>query len=214
MVASRDFVVVVSGVPRSGTSLLMQMLVAGGLPVFVDSARPPDAHNPRGYFEFEPAKALAENAAWLPQAIGHAVKVVHTLVASLPEGFDYRLVLMRRDLAEVVASQDAMLAGSAPPGPSARRLAEIYAHQLAELEQWLDGRPGSSALEQVGPTANSTLSTDAILRTTAKPAKSPPTAQPATAAAGSACSAAACSTARSSSPASSSERRCCRRASA
>ena len=147
MVASRDFVVVVSGVPRSGPSLLMQMLAAGGLPVFVDSARPPDAHNPRGYFEFEPAKALAENAAWLPQATGHAVKVVHTLVAALPEGLDYRLVLVRRDLGEVVPSQDAMLAGSAPPGPSAQRLAEIYAHQLAELEQWLDGRPGSSVLE-------------------------------------------------------------------
>lgn len=146
MGASRDFVVVVSGVPRSGTSLLMQMLAAGGLPVCVDDARPPDTHNPRGYFEFEPAKALAKNTAWLPQATGHAVKVVHTLVPSLPEGLAYRLVLVRRDLQEVVASQDAMLAGSAPPGPSAQRLAEIYARQLAELERWLEGRPGFRVL--------------------------------------------------------------------
>jgi len=146
MVASDDFVVVVSGVPRSGTSLLMQMLAAGGLPVLVDRARPPDAHNPRGYFEFEPVKALAKNADWLPQAVGHAVKVVHSLVPALPEGFDYRLVLVRRELAQVVASQDAMLAGRAPPGPSAQRLAEIYARQLAELERWLGGRPGFRVL--------------------------------------------------------------------
>ena len=147
MVVSRDFIAVVSGVPRSGTSLLMQMLAAGGLPVLPDGARPPDAHNPRGYFEFEPAKALAMNADWLPRAVGRAVKVVHTLVTALPEGFDYRLVLVRRELAQVVASQDALLAGHAPPGPSAQRLAEIYARQLVELEHWLGGRPGFSVLE-------------------------------------------------------------------
>ncbi len=141
VVVSRDFIVVVSGVPRSGTSLVMQMLAAGGFPVLVDRVRRPDAHNPRGYFEFEPVKALARNSDWLSQAVGHAVKVVHRLVPDLPEGFQYRLVLVRRELAQVVASQEVMLAGRVPPGPSAERLAEIYECQLAELESWLAGRP-------------------------------------------------------------------------
>ena len=119
----------------------MQMLDAGGFPVLVDRVRRADAHNPRGYFEFEPVKALSRNADWLPRAVGHAVKVVHRLVPDLPEGFHYRLVLVRRELAQVVASQEAMLAGRVPPGPSAERLAEIYERQLAELVRWLAGRP-------------------------------------------------------------------------
>ena len=146
MGASRDFVVVVSGVPRSGTSLLMQMLAAGGLPVLSDEARGPDENNPRGYFEFEPVKALPNGADWLPRATGSAVKVIYTLVRSLPEICDYRVVLIRRDLAQVVASQEAMLAGRVPPGPAADRLAEIYARQLAELEHWLDARPAFAVL--------------------------------------------------------------------
>jgi len=146
MGASRDFVVVVSGVPRSGTSLVMQMLAAGGFPVLTDEMRRPDANNPRGYFEFEPVKALPEGADWLPRATGRAVKVIHTLVPSLPEICDYRVVLIRRDLAEVVASQEAMLAGRAPPGPAPGRLAEIYARQLVELEQWIAARPAFAAL--------------------------------------------------------------------
>ncbi|MBW2267978.1 MAG: sulfotransferase domain-containing protein [Deltaproteobacteria bacterium] len=135
-------VIVVSGVPRSGTSLVMQMLAAGGHPLLVDDARPADAHNPRGYFEYAPVKALARDASWVSRARGHAVKVIHVLVPHLPAGFDYRLILVRRDLRQVVASQDAMLAAGsgAPPGPEAARLAEIYASQLAELEAWLESR--------------------------------------------------------------------------
>lgn len=131
---------IVSGVPRSGTSLVMQMLAAGGYPVLVDEARPADAHNPRGYFEYAAVKSLERDATWLPQAVGRAVKVIHALVMHLPTGFDYRLILVRRDLRQVVASQDAMLAaaGAAPPAPDAARLAEIYGLQLARLDDWLD----------------------------------------------------------------------------
>ena len=69
-------VTVVAGVPRSGTSLLMQMLDAGGHPVLVDDERPPDAHNPRGYFEFAPAKALDRDASWLPRAEDERIEEV------------------------------------------------------------------------------------------------------------------------------------------
>jgi hypothetical protein len=132
---------VVSGVPRSGTSLVMQMLAAGGFPVLSDGARAPDAHNPRGYLEYQPVKRLREDASWLGAARGRAVKVVHSLVDALPEGFDYRLVLLRRDLEEVVASQDAMLDADAPPGLAPGRLRQVFCSQLVELERWLGSRP-------------------------------------------------------------------------
>lgn len=131
----------ISGVPRSGTSLVMQMLAAGGYPVLADELRPPDVHNPQGYLEYAPVKALRRDASWLPRARGHALKVVHALVSALPAGFAYRLVLVRRDLQEVVASQEAMLGDAAGPAPSPERLVEIYAAQLAELEAWLSGQP-------------------------------------------------------------------------
>ncbi len=131
----------VAGVPRSGTSLVMQMLAAGGVPVLTDEARPPDIHNPKGYLEFAPAKGLRRDASWLPDARGRAVKVVHALVSTLPVGFDYRLVLVRRDLREVVDSQQAMLprpvAGGLPP----ERLVEIFDTQLGELDAWLAQQP-------------------------------------------------------------------------
>ena len=136
-------ITIVSGVPRSGTSLLMQMLGAGGHPLLVDDARPADAHNPRGYFEYAPVKALARDSSWLGQAEGRALKVIHLLVSQLPDGFDYRVILVHRDLQQVVSSQDAMLASDrdASAAPTATRLAEIYAIQLAELDAWLESRP-------------------------------------------------------------------------
>ena len=138
----------VSGVPRSGTSLVMQMLAAGGLPVLADAARPADRHNLRGYQEYEPVKALRRDASWLPLARGRALKVIHALVTALPEGFDYRLVLVQRDLRQVVASQEAMLAGEgdAGPTPDPRRLVEIFEAQLGELDAWLDSRPDVQVL--------------------------------------------------------------------
>ena len=131
----------VSGVPRSGTSLVMHMLAAGGYPVLADETRPPDDHNPRGYLEYAPVKALRRDSSWLPEARGRAVKVIHALVSVLPEGCDYRLVLVRRDLHEVVASQEAMLPQPLEGGLGADRLVEIFASQLAELETWLAGQP-------------------------------------------------------------------------
>ena len=131
----------VSGVPRSGTSLVMQMLAAGGYPVLADESRPPDDHNPRGYLEYAPVKALRRDTSWLPEARGRAVKVIHALVSVLPEGCDYRLVLVRRDLHEVVASQEAMLPQPLEDGLGADRLVEIFAAQLTELETWLAAQP-------------------------------------------------------------------------
>src|SRR5512134_4034770 len=113
-------ITVVTGLPRAGTSLVMQMLVAGGVPILVDGARPADADNPRGYLEFAPVKRLREDASWLPRARGRAVKVVVPLVCDLPPSERYRVLLVERDVREVLASQRTMLAGRghAPDPPS------------------------------------------------------------------------------------------------
>ena len=137
------YVTVVSGVPRSGTSLMMQMLGAGGLALLVDGRRGPDPDNPRGYLEYEPVKRLRRDASWLGAAAGRAVKVVHALVSALPPDRDYRLILMRRDLREVAASQRAMLErrGAAADELPDERLVEILAAQLEGAERWARAQP-------------------------------------------------------------------------
>jgi hypothetical protein len=143
------FVTVVSGAPRSGTSLMMQMLGAGGMELLTDGARAADRDNPRGYFELEAARRLPADAEWLERAMGRAVKVVHVLVPRLPADRSYRILLMRRDWREVLASQRAMLErmGGVTEGPSEERLAEIFDAQLAEVERWVALRPRTELLE-------------------------------------------------------------------
>ncbi len=114
-----ECVVVVTGLPRSGTLMLMQMLPAGGWPVLADDARLADESNPRGYLEFEPVKRMAADASWIESARGKAVKIVSPLVRQLPgcEGSPpYLVVHMRRPVAEAAASQRAMLARDGRPG--------------------------------------------------------------------------------------------------
>jgi len=137
-------ITVVTGLPRSGTSLVMQMLAAGGMPVLCDDARPADADNPRGYFESAAVKASARDVSWLAEAEGRAVKVISHLLRHLPErgSGGYRVVLVRRNLTEVLASQRVMLRrrGLEPsPGEDAR-LAALFARELAELPARLDAR--------------------------------------------------------------------------
>ncbi|MBC8104166.1 MAG: alkaline phosphatase family protein [Cytophagales bacterium] len=102
-------VTIVSGLPRSGTSMMMQMLAAGGIDPYTDGQRTPDIDNLHGYFEHEQATRLASDARWLPEARGKAVKIVAPLLPRLPGTEYYRIVLMHRDIGEVIASQRAML---------------------------------------------------------------------------------------------------------
>jgi hypothetical protein len=101
-------ITIVSGLPRSGTSLMMQMLVAGGLTPLTDNRRAPDASNPRGYFEWEKAERLPREPDLIAEAGGRVIKIVSTLILSLPPCFSYRVIFMERDLLEVVASHQAM----------------------------------------------------------------------------------------------------------
>jgi len=104
-------VTVVSGLPRSGTSMAMKMLEAGGMELVTDGARQADEQNPNGYFELEAVKGLDKNedASWLSDARGKAVKIISHLLTWLPESYNYRVIFMERSLDEIIASQNKML---------------------------------------------------------------------------------------------------------
>jgi LPS sulfotransferase NodH len=144
----RDYVTVVSGAPRSGTSLMMRMLAAGGIPALTDGQRPPDAHNPHGYFEYSPVKRLAEDASWIEAASGQAVKIIYRLLAHLPPRMSYRIVFMERDLEEVFASQRDMLRaqGDAAASQESARLIQAFAAELRVARDWLARQPNMPML--------------------------------------------------------------------
>jgi hypothetical protein len=137
-------IIVVSGLPRSGTSMAMKMLEAGGVPLLTDEIRRADESNPRGYFEFERVKQLDKHGdlSWLPQARGKAVKIISMLLTWLPETYDYRVIFMQRNLDEVVASQDQMLVrrgefGDATVNDVTRR---DYAQHLENVNRFISNR--------------------------------------------------------------------------
>jgi hypothetical protein len=132
-------VVVVSGLPRSGTSMMMRMLEAGGLPTLTDGFRKPDPDNPYGYYEFEPGKNLEDDASWVPDARGKAVKIVSEDLYHLPADTRYKVIFMRRIIEEVVASQDEMRRRSGvtvSPEESKRYIGHCDRH-LRHIEAWL-----------------------------------------------------------------------------
>ena len=136
-------IVLVSGLPRSGTSMAMRMLAAGGLEAYTDGRREADSDNPQGYYEFEAVKQLKKDNSWVAAARGKALKVISHLLTYLPAGINYRVLFMRRSLDEVLASQAAMLQRSGKKAPSAADDAEmkaLFARHLLEIEQWLDGQ--------------------------------------------------------------------------
>lgn len=135
-------IIVVSGLPRSGTSLMMQLLRAGGIPVLTDDVRTADVSNPKGYFEYEKVKWLAADNTWLSQAHGHAIKVIAQLVPFLPRGLPYRMIFMDRDLDEVLQSQKSMITalGKPVPGESAD-LGPVFRRQLAAAQEFARSLP-------------------------------------------------------------------------
>ena len=137
-------IVVVSGLPRSGTSMMMRMLAAGGVPPLVDGIRAADISNPNGYFEFEPVKGLDKDGdlTWLPGARGRAVKIISFLLTYLPESYDYRVIFMHRALDEVLASQKSMLTRRGEPAPEGdeARTRDLYTAHLTQVERFLAGR--------------------------------------------------------------------------
>ena len=137
-------ITIVSGLPRSGTSMMMKMLEAGGIPPLTDKIRTPDEDNPKGYYEFERVKKLDKgDTAWLPEAQGKAVKVISALLKHLPDGYTYRVLFMRRKLEEVLASQKQMLIRRGEPTDrvSDEELAAMFRKHLRHIEAWAQARP-------------------------------------------------------------------------
>lgn len=136
--------IIVSGLPRSGTSLVMAMLAAGGVSAHTDGHRPADADNPNGYWELEAVKHLATDPSWLAAAAGRAVKIVVPLVRLLPTDPRHRfaVILLERDLDEVLASQAAMLERKGlKPVLAAAQMKPALARQWEESRQVLAHRP-------------------------------------------------------------------------
>jgi hypothetical protein len=157
---TRTAITIVSGLPRSGTSMMMRMLEAGGLPPLTDHLRAADSDNPQGYYEFERVKQLDRgDTAWLANAKGHAVKVISALLRHLPATYNYNVIFIERHMAEILASQHKMLVRRSAQQPTARNAAEaesdaiddeqmtaLFTKHLQEIRHWLGQQPHFSVL--------------------------------------------------------------------
>lgn len=143
-----DMITIVSGLPRSGTSMVMRMIDAGGIPALTDNIRKADQDNPRGYFEFEAVKKTKQDASWLASAGGKVVKMVYRLLYDLPADHRYRVVFTQRNLREVVASQDVMLGrrGRQADDLSPEKLIGLFEQQLREFDEWVRKQPNFKIL--------------------------------------------------------------------
>jgi hypothetical protein len=142
-------VVIVSGLPRSGTSMMMKMLEAGGQAILTDNLREADANNPKGYYEFERVKNMKDgDLAWMPDAVGKVVKIVTGLIAFLPPDYNYKVIFMRRDLNEILASQKKMLGrlGKEDDNIPDDKMAKVYEEHLKESRAWLFRQPNVETL--------------------------------------------------------------------
>ena len=141
-------ITIVSGLPRSGTSMMMKVLEAGGLEVFTDELRVADEDNPKGYYELEDVKALKDGKTdWVKDAPGKVVKVISSLLEYLPSTYHYKIVFMRREIAEILASQKQMLIrrGEASDGDDGQ-MAEIFQEHLKRVRVWLANQPNMDIL--------------------------------------------------------------------
>ncbi|NUQ83847.1 MAG: sulfotransferase domain-containing protein [Anaerolineales bacterium] len=144
-----DYIIVVSGLPRSGTSMMMKMLEAGGLPILTDNLRAPDANNPNGYYEFERVKQLPEgDYGWLPEAGGKVVKIVTGLIMHLPSDYKYKVIFMQRAMKEVLSSQKKMLGrlGKEDDRIEDEKMRKIYQEHLKQVNAWLAKQPNMDVL--------------------------------------------------------------------
>ncbi|RMF72422.1 MAG: sulfotransferase family protein [Planctomycetota bacterium] len=147
--AERDFLTIVSGLPRSGTSMMMKMAEAGGIPVIVDNIRQADEDNPKGYYEFEPVKKTKEDASWVAGSEGKCVKMVYRLLYDMPAGHEYRVLFMRRNLDEVLKSQEVMLerSGKKGGGLSDEQFKALFQKEIDQCLEWIDAQPNMKCLQ-------------------------------------------------------------------
>jgi hypothetical protein len=144
-----EFVIVVSGLPRSGTSMMMQILQAGGLEILTDQQRTADEDNPKGYYEFERVKKMKDGEVkWVKDARGKVVKVISALLEYLPRELPYKVIFMQRKMDEILASQKQMLVRRGEPTDKASdaTLGDLFTRHLQKVETWLAGQPNIQVL--------------------------------------------------------------------
>jgi hypothetical protein len=142
-------IIIVSGLPRSGTSMMMKILEAGGLKILTDNTRSADNSNPNGYYEFERVKALKTgDFDWLPQAQGKVVKVISALLEFLPGQYSYKVIFMRREMDEVLSSQRQMMKrdGKLDDAGNDGKLSMLYGDHLDGIKKWLGDQPNIATL--------------------------------------------------------------------
>ena len=132
-------ITIVSGLPRSGTSLMMQMLDCGGMPVLTDNVRNADENNRRGYFEYEKVKGLQSDNKWVEEAEGKAVKIIAQLLPYVPRTFQYSVIYVIRPIEQVIASQQKMLNNLEQQGAklTIEQLTNVYSAQTRRAQNWL-----------------------------------------------------------------------------
>jgi LPS sulfotransferase NodH len=142
-------ILIVSGLPRSGTSMMMKMLDAAGIPPMTDNFRTADDDNPKGYYEFERVKKLRQgDTAWLEEVEDKAVKIIAALLTHLPTDYEYRVLFMRRKMEEILASQNKMLENREEESQvSDQQMAELYNKHLRRVEAWMEEQPNLTYLD-------------------------------------------------------------------
>jgi hypothetical protein len=140
-------IVVVSGLPRSGTSMMMAMLQAGGLAVLTDKIRRADKDNPKGYFELEKVKEIKKDKAWLKKAPGKVVKIISSLLKFLPKDHVYQIIFIERQIKEVLASQKQMMKRrKSKDNLSDQKMTKLFNNHLKEIKAWLEKQPNMKVL--------------------------------------------------------------------
>ena len=141
-------ITIVSGLPRSGTSMMMKVLEAGGMEIVTDNLRVADEDNPKGYYELEQVKALKDgDTSWIQGAPGKVVKVISSLLEYLPSAYKYKIIFMRREIAEILASQKQMLIRRGEPSDgNDQEMAEMFQEHLKRVRVWLANQPNMEVL--------------------------------------------------------------------
>ena len=144
----KDTIIIVSGLPRSGTSMVMKMLEVGGIEPLTDNIRKADIDNPKGYYEFERVKKLPEDTEWLRDAKGKVVKVLAELMKHLPDGYNYKIIFIERNIEEIIRSQKKMLIrrGEDPNKVSDDEIKALFNKYLKIMKQRIEKRDNMDVL--------------------------------------------------------------------
>jgi len=140
---NRESITIVSGLPRSGTSMMMKMLEAGGMQALTDNIRTADEDNPKGYYEFEQVKQIEHDQSWLQDARGKAVKMISALLKHLPSNYTYKVIFIRRKMEEILASQNQMLVRreKASDAVDDEKMAALFRLHLQQVTAWVTKQP-------------------------------------------------------------------------